>query len=239
MPRPAQDFTGARKGRLQIIERVGLRGNAPLWSVRCDCGRETEMTSTQLQGSTVSCGCYRDELLKKRLTKHGKSPKGKRTRIYGSWVSMRTRCEKSSAINYSRYGGRGIKVCDRWQEFQNFYDDMGDPPTEQHTIDRIDNDKGYEPGNCRWATCQEQAVNQRPSENKGHRAKDLSGERFGRLTAIERAGSKNGYVLWRTRCDCGNESETPSRLLISGKTQSCGCLRSETTRAHIKAVNAR
>ena len=162
MGRKAQDLTGQRKGLLTIGTRTGYRGPYILWSVRCDCGTEKEMTASQLQGQTVSCGCHRNAVATKRLTTHGKAAGGNaHTRVYRIWNAMKQRCQNPNQPHYERYGGRGITVCDRWQKFAEFYADMGDPPTDQHSIDRIDNDRGYEPGNCRWATLIEQAQNKR------------------------------------------------------------------------------
>jgi hypothetical protein len=84
------------------------------------------------------------------------------TRVYGIWNAMIQRCTNPSQPHYERYGGQGVKVCWQWRNFEGFYADMGEPPTDRHSIDRIDNSKGYEPGNCRWATPKEQRANQRP-----------------------------------------------------------------------------
>jgi len=90
-------------------------------------------------------------------TTHGK----RHSRVYRTWDGMIQRCTNPNQPHYERYGGRGITVCDAWRAFANFYADMGDPPTDQHSIDRIDNMRGYQPDNCRWATPSEQTFNQR------------------------------------------------------------------------------
>lgn len=173
MPAPI-DITGQRFGRLVAAKCVGAQKNhGRVWRCECDCGNEHNVPASTLRsGAVVSCGCYNAErastLAKRTLTKHGQST-GARTRAYQCWKNLRARCANENRPDYERYGGRGITVCDRWaNSFESFYADMGDPPPGR-SIDRIDNDKGYSPDNCRWATVSEQNSNQRPRKRRARK----------------------------------------------------------------------
>ena len=155
----AIDLTGQRFGRLTVIERKGSKAKNVTWLCQCDCGNQTIVRGTNLNsGHTTSCGCLRNEL----CFVHGKY----HTRLHYVWSSMKTRCYNPKDEHYARYGSRGITVCDAWRnDFQAFYDWAiangydENAPRGKCTIDRIDNDKGYYPDNCRWADMKTQNNN--------------------------------------------------------------------------------
>jgi hypothetical protein len=170
----AQDLTGRRFGRLVVSELVEIRQytgtRAYIWRCQCDCGAQSRVASGGLtQGRISSCGCWNREINRTLHTKHGHCARRStgETSEYRSWRHMVERCENPSEKRYASYGGRGIKVCDRWKNnFSAFLADMGQKPSPKHSIDRKDNDLGYEPGNCRWATPKQQAHNRRPFRNR-------------------------------------------------------------------------
>jgi len=152
---------GKKFGKITALKPTNKRrGGKIVWLCKSDCGKIHESIGTDLSnGRTKSCGCSKSDFCRLARTKHGKSG----TRIFNIWQKMRFRCsEKAKGINKLNYYDKGIRVCERWQGengFVNFMKDVGERPSDLYSLDRIDNKKGYEPNNVRWATAKEQINN--------------------------------------------------------------------------------
>lgn len=157
------DVTGARFGRAVAVECVGSNGHGRVWRLDCDCGNSFEARLGDLRsGATTSCGCAQREATGNAARTHGMAwANGKRHPLYHAWLSMRQRCNNPRHKRYADYGGRGIGICKEWDSFPQFLLDVGEKPGPGYSIDRIDNDGNYEPGNIRWATYSQQSLNRR------------------------------------------------------------------------------
>lgn len=187
MPPPI-DITGRRFGRLTALHFVGSRlvgtQRKRVWRLRCDCGQEVDLVySALLSGQTRSCGC----LLRETITKHG----GYKTKLYAVWHAMLMRCTSATDPSWPHYGGRGIAVCARWQDFALFREDMG-PRPPGGTLERCDVDGPYSPDNCRWASPVEQANNRR-----NNRWLTIAGETLTLAQWARRAGITQGRLNYR------------------------------------------
>ena len=149
------DLTGQKFERLTVVKYHGKIGTAQMvaWQCMCDCGKAVIVSSGSLKtGKQKSCGCFRKEF----MVVHG----GYKLPVFRIWATLKQRCLNPKAKGYENYGGRGIKVCESWLEFENFFADMGHKPKGM-SIDRIDSNGNYEPSNCRWATGKTQGQNKR------------------------------------------------------------------------------
>lgn len=157
----SEDLVGQRFGMLTVLSRAPrLTGNrGARWVCLCDCGGQAVSRSDGLRsGGTKSCGCLSAKTAKAVHTKHGKSY----SREYVAWANMVGRCSGRQPASWKNYGGRGIAVCHEWVEsFEAFYAEVGDSPGAGYELDRIDNNEGYRPGNCRWVTKSENNKNRR------------------------------------------------------------------------------
>jgi hypothetical protein len=204
MGKPTPALQGRKFGMLEVIERAGSRRGRALWLCRCGCGRETRVTTDKLTGAnTRSCGCQVGGVT------HGQTRKA-RSPTYRSWQAMIARCTQPSNPAYEYYKARGITVCKRWRKFENFLADLGERPSLAYTLDRYpDNDGSYRPGNCRWATRQQQANNRRTNAMFVYRGTAVTLAELARLTGLPK--DLLAHRLLRARWSVEEAVTTPKR----------------------------
>lgn len=178
----AIDLTGKRVGMLTVVGHAERKNGRVAWKCKCDCGNETVVLTTSLAtGRTKSCGCYQKKRVSETSKKHGMFG----TRLYRIWSNMIQRCENPNNDSFSLYGERGITVCDEWKDFTAFCGwAMSNGYANDLSIDRINNEKGYSPGNCKWSTPQEQTDNRRCTHHITHNGKCQTAKEWSKETGI-------------------------------------------------------
>ena len=191
MGRPCSDLSNFKCDTMKVIKKVGATPQGKIkWLCLCDCGKKYEATGTHIkQGRSTHCGCLTQVKRKESWKTHRMTG----TKEHRAWCSMRSRCYSELDKDFFRYGGRGIKVCDKWiNSFETFFLDMGFAPTKHHSLDRIDVNGNYDPTNCRWATYKEQASNKRNNVYIDKETRKTLFDRFGKSAIYQRA-------LWRIK----------------------------------------
>ena len=189
---PFKDLKGQKFGRWTVIEKYGVYKDGKYkWLCRCDCGTEAPVFSSNLlRGISTSCGCYGRNILGQKTWQHGMS----KTRIFKIWAGIRKRCNNPKMKSYEDYGGRGIKVCERWNSFQLFYNDMKNGYSDELSLERIDPNGDYEPSNCRWASMKEQARNKRNTKLIELNGKSLTLAEWEDISGVGRS-----TIAWRIK----------------------------------------
>lgn len=187
------DLTGQKFGRLIVLSKSSTQRNRRwLWNCKCICGNEKLIDGQTLRsGESNSCGCLNDEQKRniciKRNTTHGLA----HNRIYSIWTDMNTRCNNPNCKKYPRYGARGIRVCAEWEKFEQFFADMGHPPSDKHSLDRIDCNGPYTKENCRWVLAVVQQNNRTNNRLITHKGQTNTLQQWSKLTGIPRKTISN------------------------------------------------
>lgn len=205
------DISGNKYNRLWVLSYSHTSKGIAFWLCRCDCGKETIVDGRNLKsGHTKSCGCLSVEQRPLNNLKHGGVTNGGMSAEYECWCGIKKRCYNENSDNYNLYGGRGIKMCDRWlSSFGNFLADMGNKPTPKHSIDRIDVNGDYEPSNCRWATQKEQCRNLRRN-----RIIEFNGESKTLIEWAEETGMNRDAIILRAERGLPLEHERLSYKVV-------------------------
>lgn len=203
------DLSGRRFGRWVVISKSGKRHNQTYWWCRCDCGTLREVNPVSLKNArSTSCGCYKRELMKKRDVAHSKTHSVE----YNTWTRMKNRCCNHKSSDYKHYGGRGIKVCDKWvNSFESFLADMGKRPKGM-SIDRIDVNGDYCPENCRWADNITQMNNRTNNKYLTYKSQTKTMSEWAR-----EKGLSPGTLLARLKRGWSIEESLETRLIETGK----------------------
>lgn len=202
--------TGERYSEWVVLSETGKKNiaNQPMFSCQCVCGNVRNVSSAALRfAKSKNCGCRRYAALKVNLSKHGRG-----TPEYVAWSHIKQRCLNPDDHGYQDYGGRGISVCSRWMDFDNFYSDMGPRPSAKHSIDRVDNNRGYEPGNCRWTTSDIQARNTRRN-----RSLEFNGEKLTVADWTKRLGFGRGAIPGRIKRGWSTEKILTTPLIETAR----------------------
>lgn len=204
-----KDISGLKRGRLTVDRLAGKKGHVYYWHCKCECGGDSIVPRSCLNSNgTKSCGCLHREAMIEKFGKHLMTE----TPTYFSWLNMRRRCNDPKNNRYYRYGGRGIKVCNRWNDsFENFLADMGERPSVEHSIERRENDMDYSPDNCFWATKRIQCNNKSTSVRWSFNGKDQTIGEWSKETGIGWDTLKNRVSIHGWSIEKALTTPTPSK----------------------------